>query len=121
MLKCFSHVQLFVTPWTMAHHSPLSMGFSRQEYWSGLPCLPPGDCPHPGIEHLLWLLHWQVSSLSLGPPGKPNTSAAHSSCYLESELYPTSHRHIHATPESMLIWQIQAKVIIELLVFKMNF
>ena len=50
MLKCFSHVQLFVTPWTMAHHSPLSMGFSRQEYWSGLPCLPPGDRSHPGIE-----------------------------------------------------------------------
>ena len=50
MLNCFSHVQLFVTPWTMAHHSPLSMGFSRQEYWSGLPCLPPGDHPDPGIE-----------------------------------------------------------------------
>ena len=50
MLKCFSHVQLFVTPWTMAHHSPLSMGFSRQEYWSGLPCLPPEDLPNLGID-----------------------------------------------------------------------
>ena len=46
-----SHVQLFVTPWTPeAHQGPLSMGFSRQEYWSGLPCPPLGDLPHPGIE-----------------------------------------------------------------------
>ena len=39
-----------VTPWTVAHQAPLSMGFSRQEYWSGLPCPPPGDLPNPGIE-----------------------------------------------------------------------
>ena len=45
-----SHVKLFVTPWTAAHQAPLSMGFSRQEYWSGLPCPPPGDLPNPGIE-----------------------------------------------------------------------
>ena len=38
------------TPWTVAHQSPLPMGFSRQEYWRGLPCLPPGDLPNPGIE-----------------------------------------------------------------------
>ena len=38
MLSRFSHVQLFATPWTAAHQAPLSMGFSRQEYWSGLPC-----------------------------------------------------------------------------------
>ena len=42
-------VQLFATPWTVARQAPLSMGFSRQEYWSGLPC-PPGDLPDPGIE-----------------------------------------------------------------------
>ena len=41
---------LFVTPWTIAHQAPLSMGFSRQEYWSGLPCPPPGDLPNPGIK-----------------------------------------------------------------------
>ena len=45
-----SCVQLVVTPWTIAHQAPLSMGFSRQEYWSGLPCPPPGDLPDPGIE-----------------------------------------------------------------------
>ena len=45
-----SHVQLFVTLWTLAHKLPLSMGFSRQEYWSGLPFPSPGDLPDPGIE-----------------------------------------------------------------------
>ena len=50
LLSCFSHVQLFVTPWTAAHQAPLFMGFSRQEYWSGLPCPPPGDLPNSGIE-----------------------------------------------------------------------
>ena len=42
--------RLTVTPWTAARQAPLSMGFSRQEYWSGLPCPPPGDLPHPAIE-----------------------------------------------------------------------
>ena len=51
MLSCFSHVWLFVTLWTVAHQVPLSMiGFSRPEYWSGLPCPPSGDLPDPGIE-----------------------------------------------------------------------
>ena len=45
-----SHVRLFVTPWTVAHQAPLSMGFSRQEYWSGLPLPSPGDLPKPGIK-----------------------------------------------------------------------
>ena len=50
LLSCFSHVQLLVTAWTVAHQAPLSMGFSRHEYWSGLPCPPPGDLPDPGTE-----------------------------------------------------------------------
>ena len=50
MPSCFSHVWLFVTLWTVAPQAPLSMGFSRQEYWIGLPCPPLGDLPHPGIE-----------------------------------------------------------------------
>ena len=45
-----SHVQLFATPWTLACWAALSKGFSGQEYWSGLPCPPPGDPPNPGIE-----------------------------------------------------------------------
>ena len=48
-VKSLSHVQLFVTPWTVAYQAPLSMGFSRQEYWSGLPFPSPGDLPNPDI------------------------------------------------------------------------
>ena len=58
-----SHVQLFATPWTVAHQAPLSMGFSRQEYWSGLPFPTPGDLLILGSN--LHLLHWQVDSLLL--------------------------------------------------------
>ena len=47
---CLSCVQLFVTLWTVALQALLSMGFPRQEYWSGLPCPPPGDLPDPGIK-----------------------------------------------------------------------
>ena len=47
LLSC---VQLFVTPWTVAHQAPLSIGFSRQEYWSGLPSTHPRDLPDPGIK-----------------------------------------------------------------------
>ena len=50
MLNCFSHVWLFVTSWTVTCQAPLSMGFSRQEYGSGLPFPSPGDLPDPGIE-----------------------------------------------------------------------
>ena len=50
VLSCFSCVQVFVTPWSAAHQSSLSMEFSRQEYWSGLLCPPSGDLPNPGIE-----------------------------------------------------------------------
>ena len=50
MLSPFSHVQLFATPWTVACQVPLSMGFSRQEYWSGLPFPSPGDLPNSGTE-----------------------------------------------------------------------
>ena len=49
-VKSLSRVQLFATPWTVARQAPLSMGFSRQEYWSGLPFPSPGDLPNPGIE-----------------------------------------------------------------------
>ena len=50
MLNCFSRVRLSATPWTVTHLAPLSMGFSRQEYWSGFPCPPPRDPPNSGIE-----------------------------------------------------------------------
>ena len=50
VLSHFSRVRLCATPWTVARQAPLSVGFSRQEYWSGLPCPPPGDLLNPGIK-----------------------------------------------------------------------
>ena len=70
-LSHFSHVQLFATPWTVAHQAPLPMGFSRQEYWSELPFPSPGDLPHPGIEPRAPIL--QADSLPSKPPGKTLT------------------------------------------------
>ena len=51
-MKLLSRVQLFATPWTVSYQVPLSMGFSRQEYWSGLPFPSPGNLPNPGIKPL---------------------------------------------------------------------
>ena len=59
-------VSLFVTPWTVACQVPVSMEFSQQEYWRGLPCLPPGDIPDPGIKPEFPAL--QADSLLSGPP-----------------------------------------------------
>ena len=50
LLSCFSHIQLFATLWTVGCQAPLSMGFSRQEYWSGLPCPSSGCLPNSGIK-----------------------------------------------------------------------
>ena len=50
VLSHFSHIQLYATLRTVTHQAPLSMEFSRQGYWNGLPCPPPGDLPNPGIE-----------------------------------------------------------------------
>ena len=72
MLSCFSHVQLSVTLWTVAHHAPLSMGFSRQEYWSVLAFPYPGDLPDQGSNLcLLRLLHCRCIILPLSHPGSP--------------------------------------------------
>ena len=67
VLSCFSCVWLFAMLWTVAHQFPLSMGFYKQEYWSGLPCALLGDLPHPGIE----TMHWQAGSLPLTSPVNP--------------------------------------------------
>ena len=62
-----------MTPWAVTRQAPLSMEFSRQEYWSGLSCPPPGNLPNSGIElaSVYVCLHWQAGSLPLAPPGKP--------------------------------------------------
>ena len=68
-VKSLSRVRFFATPWTLAHQTPPSMGFYRQEYWSGLPFPSPGDLPNPGIEPRSPTL--QADSLPAEPPGKP--------------------------------------------------
>ena len=73
MLICFSCVRLFETLWIVAHLPSLSMGFSRQDYWRGLPCPSLGDLQFPtqrSNPHLLSLLHWPVGSLPLALPGR---------------------------------------------------
>ena len=75
VLSCFNCVQFFVTQWTVAHQAPLSMGFSRQEYWRGLMCPPPEDLPDPGIE-LTSLMSPALAGrffLPLVLPGKPQS------------------------------------------------
>ena len=73
MLSHFSPVPFCVTLWTTTHQAPLSMGFSRQEYWSGLPFPSPGDLPNPGTGPIsLKSLALVSSTLPLGPSGKAN-------------------------------------------------
>ena len=67
-VKSLSHVRLLVTPWTGAYQAPLSMGFSRQGYWSGLSFPSPGDLPDPGIEP--GIPAFQADALTSEPPGK---------------------------------------------------
>ena len=70
-VKLLSRVQLFATPWTVAHQAPLSMGFSKQEYWSGLSHPPPRDLPDPGTEPATPASPaLQVDSLPSEPPGR---------------------------------------------------
>ena len=84
-VQLLGHVQLFATPWTVAHQAPLSMGFFRQEYWSGFPFPSPGDLPDPGVE--------STSPVSAGgffttePPGKPMKLGHKGSLYYYLSLY----------------------------------
>ena len=88
LLSHFSRVQLSTTLRTVACQAPLSMGCSRQKYWSGLPCPPPEDLPDSGIKPTsLCLLHWQVGSLE--PPGKPRSVQVYSISSLQLLLFPT--------------------------------
>ena len=80
VVELLSHVQLFVTPWTIAHQSPLSMGFPKQEYWSGFPFPSPEDLPDRGIEWGSPAL--QADSLPAELPGKPKL------CVKEYSLSP---------------------------------
>ena len=78
MLSHLGHIRFFATLWTVAHQAPLSMRFSRQEYWNGLLCPPPGDLPNPGIE--------PVFLISLALAGRFFTT---------SKVFTTWEVHIH--------------------------
>ena len=81
-VKSLSRVQIFMTPWTVAYQAPLSMGFFRQEYWSGLPFPSPGDLPNPGIEPRSPAL--QADALTSEPLGKPPECSNYSTIALIS-------------------------------------
>ena len=100
-VRAHSVVSDSVTPWTVARQAPLSMGFSRQEYWSGLPCPPPGNLPNPGIESASPGL--PADSLLLSHEGSPmktylatghlilkNTSPYKRKAAVQSQLPPTA-------------------------------
>ena len=84
--QSLSCIQLFGTKWTVACQPPLSMRFSRQEHWSGLPCPPPGDLPNPGVESRSPTL--QADSLPSEPPGKPMNTGVGSLSLLQG-IFPT--------------------------------
>ena len=93
VLSHIRRVWLFTTLCAIACQATWSMGFSRQEYWSGLPCPLPGDLPKPGIE----LLNWQADSLPLAPPGKPKdifSSVQFSHSVVSSSLWSHGLQHI---------------------------
>ena len=86
VVQLLSCVQLFVTPWTVVHQAPLSMGFSRQEYWSGLPFPLTGDLSDPGMN--LSLLYWQMESLPLNNQGSLIICYYHSPIVKYLEYFP---------------------------------
>ena len=82
--------RLFVTLWTVDYQAPQSMGFSRQEYWSGLPFPPQGIFLTRGSNScLLCLLHWQEGSLPLAPTWKPVCRCVYMCCCIVAKLCPT--------------------------------
>ena len=88
VLSCFSHVQLYVAPRTAVHQAPLSMEFSRQESWSGLPCAPPGDLPDPGTK--------PESPISPALAGRFFTMSV-----TGEAQYTYTHIHIHVVAQSL--------------------
>ena len=92
---CVSHAWLFVTPWTKAHHAPLSMEFSRQEYWSGSPVPSPGEPSDPGIKwgllHCRQILYRLETSES---PSKRISSIQFSRSVVSDSLRPHELQHV---------------------------
>ena len=119
LLSCFSSVWLFVSLWVVAHQAPLSMGFSRQEYWSGLPC-PPGELPHSGIEpmslmspaleggFLTTLSTWEAQKALSPPQLAPSKDSSGEGCHLIQDhasyggvvVQSLSHVRLFVTPRT---------------------
>ena len=100
--KLLSHVRLFATPWTVTHQAPLSMEFSRREYWNGLPCPPPGDLPNPGTE--------PVSLTSLALAGMFFTTSAtwkahHNTCVSNHHIVHLELTQRHMSIISQYSWK----------------
>ena len=89
IISVLSVVRLFATPWTVAYQAPPSMGFSRQEYWSGLPFPSPGDLPNPGIEP--GPPAFQADTLTSEPPGKPKEHVVHTKTCVKKMWYTQIH------------------------------
>ena len=103
-VKSLSRVRLFAILWTVAHQTPQSMGFSRQEYWSELPFPSPGDLPDPGIEPRYPTL--QANTLTSDPPGKPQG---------EGDIYGNSNMETYITirkidsQQEFAVWLMKLK------------
>ena len=111
VLSHFSSVQLCVTLWTKAHQAPLFMGFSRQEYWSGLPCPPPRDLPDPGTE--------LTSLTSPALVGKFFTSSATGKSYVGC-IYWYFTILESSTGKILSYWFIHSKIITPLCIYISN-
>ena len=105
-LCSLSHVRMFVIPWTAALQGPLSMEFSRQEYWSGLPFSPPEDLPNPRIKPLSPAL--QADSLPSEPPGKPLSDTGFANIF----FLPFYGLSLHFLTESFLVSFETQKILI---------
>ena len=100
VLSRLSCVTLCATPWTVMHQAPWSMGFSRQEYWSGLPFPPPGDLPNPGIEPVSPALVGRFFTPE--PPGKTHTSSLTHTC---THTHAHTHYQIWLRADVLLPWR----------------
>ena len=114
-LYCCSVTHSFVTPWTAAHQAPLSVGFSRQEYWSGLPVPTPEDLPDPGMEPASPA--WQVGSLPLSHLGsqwyysvikKKNRVLIHATIYMDLKGIMGSEKNLRSC--MLMIYIIFSKI-----------
>ena len=88
----------------LAHQAPLSMGFSRQEYWSGLPCPPPGDLPNPGIKPRYPALQ-ETDSFPSEPPGKPKNTGVGSLSLLQG-IFPTQESNLGLLHCRRILYQL---------------